>query len=148
VIDVGCGECIWKNWFPNIIGFDPVTNEFSQQDFVDFFDQDFSKGHTECWHNGMAINSLHFIEWKNVEQQIHLAMNIVRSRFLFTFNFGRLYGVPALLPTDIIAAFYQKLKNTGYKINLFDAPLLRHIDAKKIENWAWTNGNVRFILEK
>lgn len=148
VIDVGCGECIWKRWFPNIIGFDPITNEFSQQDFVDYFDQDFSKGHQENWHNGMAINSLHFIDWKDIEQQIHLAMNIVQSRFLFTFNFAKFSNVPKLPPIDTIVAFCRKLKNTGYKIILFDAPVMRGVPLIKVEHWAYTNGTVRFILDK
>ena len=37
IIDVGCGECIWKNWFPNIIGFDPTPSKWSRADFIDFF---------------------------------------------------------------------------------------------------------------
>ena len=96
VIDVGCGECIWKRWFPRIIGFDPNTNEFSQQDFVDFFDEDFSNGHTKHYHNGMALNSVHFISWDDLEVQIDRAMNIVRERFLFTFNFNAMSNVQQL----------------------------------------------------
>ena len=87
IIDVGCGECIWKKWFPNIIGFDPKPNEFTQQDFVDYFDADFSAGHTKYYDSGMALNSLHYIEWQDISKQIDLAMNIVKKHFLFTFNF-------------------------------------------------------------
>ena len=103
VIDVGCGECIWKKWFPNIIGFDPNTNEFSQQDFVDFFDKDFSTGHAQQYACGMALNSLHFVDWNSIPNQLDLAMNIVRHQFLFTFNFNVIRNKPnKSLPNALI----------------------------------------------
>lgn len=147
VIDVGCGECIWKRWFPRIIGFDPNTNEFSQQDFVDFFDKSFSKGHTKHYHNGMALNSVHFISWNDIEVQINQVMNIVRERFLFTFNFNSMTNLPTSTMSDRVREFYSRLTKMNYKIIMFDAPVLRGIDEKLINNWAHVNGTVRFILE-
>jgi hypothetical protein len=148
VIDVGCGECTWKKWFPNIIGFDPGINEFSAQDFQDFFDEDFSKGHTEHWDNGMALNSIHFISWNNINRQLDLAMNIVKKRFLFTFNFGVMRDVPNLTMQQQVTEFYQKLLDSKYKLVLFDAPIFRGISQNKIKNFGYLNGTVRFILSK
>jgi len=148
VIDVGCGECVWKKWFPNIIGFDPNINEFSAQDFQDFFDEDFSKGHTEYWDNGMAVNSIHFISWNNINHQLDLAMNIVKKRFLFTFNFDVMRDVPNLTMQQQVTEFYQKLLHSKYKLILFDAPVLRGISQNKIKNFVYLNGTVRFILSK
>jgi hypothetical protein len=146
VIDVGCGECIWKKWFPNIIGFDPNTNEFSDQDFIDYFDEDFSKGHTKNWDSGMALNSIHFVNWDQVPRQIELAMNIVRDQFLFTFNFRMIQNKPDLPMDDLISAFNNLLKSLPYKIILLDYPIQRGISKIQLDHWSHANGHVRFIL--
>lgn len=148
VIDVGCGECIWKKWFPNIVGFDTVTSEFSQQDFVDYFDQDFSSNHVDNWDCGMALNSIHFISWNQIEHRIHQAMNIVQHRFLFTFNFSVMQDVPKIPLQNLCQEFLNIIKRTEYNLVMFDAPTLRGVDQIKISNWAHMNGTVRFILEK
>jgi hypothetical protein len=148
VIDVGCGECIWKKWFPGIVGFDPTTNEFSQQDFIDYFDQDFSSGHKDNWDNGMALNSIHFISWNQIENRICQAMNIVKHRFLFTFNFNVMQDVPKMTLQNLCQEFVNIIKRTEYNLVMFDAPVLRGIDKHKISSWSYINGTVRFILEK
>ena len=147
VVDVGCGECIWKNWFPNIIGFDPITNEFSKQDFIDYFDEDFSKGRTKNWDSGMALNSIHFVDWNEVPRQIELAMNIVRDQFLFTFNFNMIENKPNLPMDELISAFDDLLKSLPYKIILLDYPIQRGISLSKLNRWSYINGHVRFILQ-
>ena len=148
VIDVGCGECVWKRWFPNIVGFDPNTNEFSQQDFVDYFDQDFSEGHAGHYDSGMALNSLHFVDWHQVPQQIHWAMNIVRDRFLFTFNFDALDDAPQIDLADQISEFYTMLHELPYDLVMFDSPLHRGVAPEHIRNFAFINGTVRFVLQR
>jgi hypothetical protein len=147
IIDVGCGECIWKTWFPNIIGFDPNTNEFTAQDFIDFFDNDFSVGHTNEYDSGMALNSLHFIDWKDIATQINLAMNIVNDRFLFTFNFASMNNLPTNDMFKNIVDFRKILDESNYSLVMFDTPILRKTEKLKIENWSHINGTVRFILE-
>ena len=145
VIDVGCGECIWKNWFPNIIGFDPNTNEFSQQDFVDYFDADFSQHHHKTYDSGMALNSLHFVNWANVGDQIDLAMNIVKDRFLFTFNFAAMRNTPPVKSKELIPLFDDIIKSLSYEIILLDYPELRGFE-EILSNSTCINGHVRFIL--
>lgn len=148
VIDVGCGECIWKKYFPNIIGFDPNTNDFSQQDFIDYFDQDFSNHHKDNWDCGLALNSMHFISWNQIENRIHQAMNIVKDRFLFTFNFTAMKDVPKMPLQNLCQEFVDRIKRTEYNLVMFDAPIFRGVGEIKISNWACINGTVRFILEK
>jgi hypothetical protein len=147
VIDVGCGECIWKKYFPNIIGFDPNTNEFSTQDFVDYFDRDFSQNHAQQYDCGMALNSMHFINWNDVPKQIDLAMNIVKDRFLFTFNFSMISNKPNVPMTQLIALFDEFINASNYNIILLDYPVLRGITQEKVNKWSYINGTVRFILE-
>ena len=146
VIDVGCGECIWKNWFPNITGFDPNTNEFSQQDFVDYFDADFSQHHYKTYDSGMALNSLHFVEWADVGNQIDLAMNIVKDRFLFTFNFQWLRNKPDVNSKELISLFDDIINSLDYEIILIDYPELRGFEELIMSKSAFINGHVRFIL--
>jgi len=147
VIDVGCGECVWKNWFPNIIGFDPNTNEFSKQDFIDFFDKDFSEGHKKKWDCGMALNSLHFMSWDMISKQIQLAMNIVNDQFLFTFNFNVISNKPMLPMSGLIYSFKDLLYSLDYNIKLLDFPLFRGTPENLLNCWAHMNGHVRFILQ-
>jgi hypothetical protein len=147
VIDVGCGECVWKNWFPNIIGFDPNTNEFSSQDFVDFFDKDFSIGHTKNYDCGLALNSLHFISWNDIANQIDLAMNIVKDKFLFTFNFNILSDKPQTTVFEQIKEFRKIIDSLEYDVILFDVPILRGVDMNIMLRHLHINGTVRFILK-
>jgi hypothetical protein len=114
VIDVGCGECTWKRWFPNIIGFDPNPNVYSEADFIDFFDAGFSEGHTAQYDVGMALCSIHFIDWQFVPQQVELAMNIVKDRFLFTFNFDQLRNKPDTDFDTLLDQFYEMIENENY----------------------------------
>ena len=146
-IDVGCGECIWKKWFPDIVGFD-VHRKNDNCDFIDYFDEDFRGYHIEEWTNGMALNSIHFIDWSEIVKQIDSAMDIVQKSFLFTFNFNMMSNVPDMPMENQIVEFKKILLDTGYKILLFDAPILRGLDEEKFVPFSNINGTVRFILSK
>lgn len=147
IIDVGCGECTWKRWFPRIIGFDPNTGPYYQQDFVDYFDEDFSRGHEKKFDCGLAINSLHFIPWRKIPDQIDLAMNIVRDRFLFTFNFDKFHKKPDISDHELILELKTMLEHTPYEVLMFDCPFYRGYSFQDTANsLAFINGSVRFIL--
>ena len=153
VIDIGCGECIWKKYYPNIIGLDTHTTEYTKPDIGDFFDSDFSSNNKKQYECGMALGSLHFNEWKNIRKIIIDAMNIVSDRFLFTFNFDRLNEhsstdttISSL--TDIEKVKYIKdiLNALPYGIIMLDYANFKNNDMchtfEKI-----CNGHIRFILE-
>lgn len=151
IIDAGCGECIWKKWFPRIIGFDPTPSKWSTADFIDFFDEDFSKGHHQQYTCGMGINSLHFVHWEDLPKQIKLAMDIVKDRFLFTFNFNSMLDRPEPDLPKLIGLFDDILKSLDYNIILVDYPSLRgeygfSNDIPEKHQWSHVNGHVRFIL--
>jgi hypothetical protein len=147
VIDVGCGECTWKTWFPNIIGFDPTVFSFSQSDFVDYFDSTFSQSHVGNYDCGMALNSLHFTTWHDIDAQIALAMNIVTKRFLFTINLKCLEHAPPLENFDLVYEFRKKLNALNYNIIMFDSPLHQGFSDSDVTNTYHVNGHIRFILE-
>jgi hypothetical protein len=147
VVDVGCGENLWKKWFPNIIGFDPTPSQHSQYDFIDYFDSEFSSGHTAWYDCGMALNSVHFVDWADIPQQLDLAMNIVKDRFLFTYNFQVIPNKPSEDVVELSDRFTKFLTSSSYKIVLLDYPRLRFRDDDQDESkWAHVNGHVRFIL--
>lgn len=148
IIDVGCGECIWKKWFPRIIGFDSRLKPVNDCDFTDFFDEDFSKFHQNKWANGMALNSIHFIRWEQILDQIDLAMNIIQNNFLFTFNFEVIKNIPNLEMQELVYEFKNILSTSNYKILLFDAPVLRGFNSVIVKQHSDINGTVRFILSK
>ncbi len=158
IIDVGCGECIFKNWFPNIIGFDPEPSKFSSADFVDYFDEDFVKGHKNLYNGAMAINSIHFVPWTQLKDQIELAMELVKknSRFLFTFNFGILddwSGPDCRIAKgsmdDKFEYFSNMLDSMTYKKILVESPYLKGMSLEDLKIYsAFLNGTVRIILEK
>jgi hypothetical protein len=157
VIDVGCGECVWKKFFPNIIGFDPTPSVYSDYDFVDYFDENFCQGHKENWDCGMALNSIHFIPWPLVSDQIKMAMGLIKKggRFLFTFNFKVLdnYTKESIFPKkasymEQIDYMDMMISAAGFDIVMLDYPYLQGVSEKLIEEQAFINGTVRFILEK
>lgn len=158
IVDVGCGECIFKNWFPNIVGFDPEPSKFSRADFVDYFDEDFAKGHENLFDGAMAINSIHFVPWTQLKDQIELAMKLVKknSRFLFTFNFHVLdtssksdCQIAKGSLNDKFEYFSNVLDSITYKKIVVDSPLLKGMSFNDLQNYtSFLNGTVRIILEK
>lgn len=146
IIDVGCGECIWKNWFPGIIGFDPFPSKWSNADFIDFFDLDFSKNNTKKYDCGMALNSLHFTSWQNIPSMINSAMNIVKDRFLFTLLFTRITDKPTEIISNLVVLFDEILESMNYDVILKDYPSLRGLSDDHIREFGHCNGHVRFIL--
>jgi hypothetical protein len=157
VIDVGCGECVWKKWFPNIIGFDPTPSVYSDYDFIDYFDQDFCQGHKENWDCGMALNSIHFVPWTSISDRIDMAMSLIKDggRFLFTFNFQMLdeHTEGSVFPKNSsimekINFMDNAISSTGFKIIMVDYPYLQGFDEQSIKHYGYINGTVRFILEK
>jgi hypothetical protein len=146
VIDVGCGECTWKKWMPNIVGFDSNFWTFSNKDFTDHFNKYFSKDHTKQYDCGMALNSLHFVDWDVLSNQIDLAMNMVKDRFFFTFNFMSVSNRPTKSISEMIILFDDIIKSLDYEIVLLDYPSLRGVPEDLLTTWAHVNGHVRFIL--
>ena len=154
IIDVGCGECIWKRWFPNIIGFDPTPSSYANHDFIDYFDEEFSSGHKDNYDSGMALNSIHFVSWDKIGKQIDLAMNMIKpnGRFLFTFNFDCFDDntIPKREATSLATKIERMdsiIKSLPYQINLLDYPSLHGINEDQVNLYAGINGHVRIILE-
>ena len=149
VVDIGCGENIFKNWFPNIYGVDiHATSQFNRPDEVMELDLFFStyKNKFDC---GMAINSIHFGDFDHVVQNINSCMDLIKNggRFLFTINYAILHR-HSVKEQQYYSMYDQKyydfIMNSNYKLILFDYLTARGT----IRNKSFINGDVRFVLEK
>ena len=154
VIDIGCGENIWKKWFPYITGFDPNPSAYASPDFIDTLNETFSTQHQEEWDCGIALNSIHFVSWHNIGNQIKLAMSLIKDRLLVTVNFNVLdsftqdISITALSRTDKIELFTDILNKLGFTILMLDYPSLRASDKTQYLEYDRISGSVRFILAK
>jgi hypothetical protein len=149
IIDLGCGECVWKDYFPNIIGVDRYPSKYSSYDFVGCFDEEFSKEHKNKYDCGMALGSLHYTNWNEIRTQIELAMEIVKDRFLITLNFSIFdrYTSVLLNYLDKVKSLNDILSSLPYNIVMLDYPIQRGYSLEDITNNHGVNGHVRFILE-
>jgi hypothetical protein len=82
---------LFKKLIPNIYGIDPTPNNRLADEF-DFFDADFSQGHTDAYESVFSICALHFISLVDFEKRILEFYNIVApgGRGFITFNVMRM----------------------------------------------------------
>lgn len=57
VADIGCGENIFKRFYPQITGYDPFIEA---ADHMSYFDDQFVEANREAFDCAMACNSIHF----------------------------------------------------------------------------------------
>ena len=88
--DIGCGTNFFKKFIPEIHGMDPVNHPNVDQ--IDYFDENFSIGHTNKFDCAMTINSLHFISLKDISKQLKSFSNIIKpgGRGFVTLNTKRM----------------------------------------------------------
>lgn len=158
VIDVGCGDNLFKKWFPNITGAD-VKNwtTFVEPDII--IDENFYRINKEKFDCGLALNSYHFHGFSNSLRNIENAMELIKTngRFLFTINYEAFpnfrngYDEKKSQTSDLLKRYlsydekiYDYFESSKYKIILFDPIVTRGYEI----NQNYINGNTRFILEK
>lgn len=145
VVDIGCGENIFANWFPGIIGVDTEEWPGGTVDDIAYFDTDYADINENFWDAGMALGSLHYCDWQSLPKQIHNAMRVVKRDFLFTFNFDQMQNLPSDNLDIVLTKFYNTVAQSGYKLKMFDCPKLRGHDWHG-RGYFNCNGSVRFIL--
>lgn len=126
VIDLGCGENGFKNWFPHIFGVDQATNPWSQADLIGDVDDKFFKEHQGRYDCGMCIHAV-FSGWHRFTDLIHSMMGLVNNSFFFacpiiteTFN-----DLPLELKSNfdlMITTLIDRIYNSGYEVTLLDFP--------------------------
>jgi hypothetical protein len=162
VIDLGCGECEWKRWFPNITGIDTTNNPWTMADIIGPVDNKFFKENQNKFDCGMSLNAVFLgwnTEWHSIVDQIHSMMGLVKDRFLFTATVNPQYI--SKLPEDLqspsnynllMRKFVDIISDSNYELELLDIPSHRDGD-----NWSFNwnavdfrrppHCNIRFILK-
>lgn len=76
VADIGCGENVFKMFYPQITGYDTCN---SLADVQAEFNDGFANDHHREFDAAMACNSIHFVRLEEFEHQIMLLASIVRA---------------------------------------------------------------------
>lgn len=75
VADIGCGENVFKRFYPSIIGFDP---EIAGADAVARLDREFARENRQRFDAAFACNSLHFVGLDEFPEMLSRLSSIVR----------------------------------------------------------------------
>jgi hypothetical protein len=73
--DIGCGANGFKDFYPMLVGIDP---HHEKADKVDFFDEDFSKGHVNFFDSAFTINAIHGVSLIDVRKRVMQFVNIIK----------------------------------------------------------------------
>lgn len=149
IADIGCGSNFFKNFIPEIHGIDPVENPNVDQ--VDYFDEDFSIGHTNKFDCAMAINSLHFISLTDITKQLNNFSNIIKpgGRGFITFNVKRMIEVTKpseLIPNEQLSSHIKQQVDLALSnVLAYDDYIFQQPDV--VDDF-YLNGHIRIVFEK
>lgn len=139
IIDVGCGICHWKKYFPNIYGIDTEWIEnYTLQDSKDLVDESFAIINKEKFDCGMMINVGRNLTLEDLVKQISLGMKLVNKKFLFTLSYNNMH--------DVLFSIRKLLDQLPYPIVMFDYTDTNGSASTQIFD-DFINGNIKFILE-
>ena len=154
IVDIGCGENLFKKLIPNIHGIDPTPNNQLADEF-DFFDAEFSQGHADTYESAFSINALHFISLKDFEKRILEFYNIIApgGRGFIAFNVTRMIECTSAQDlqtlfssdsptTDQLTQYVESILN-NLSINFLLVEVLINDVAEDAGN-----GNIRLIFDK
>jgi SAM-dependent methyltransferase len=139
VIDVGCGENLFKHVIDGLYGIDPI---FPQADEQIEFDSVWATEHNNKFDAAMAINSLHFNHLDQFETYIKDFAKIIKpgGRGFITFN------LPRLMKKDTIT-FDQAVMHCDKVIRGLDLNYII-VDQNYHDIECKANGNIRLVFEK
>jgi len=154
IVDIGCGENLFKKLIPNIYGIDPTPYN-SYADEFDFFDSDFSKGHTDAYESVFSICALHFISLVDFEKRILEFYNIVKSGGRGFISFNAMRMVERTSAQDLQTLFSSDLPTpehlTQYVNTILNNLSIKFLLAEVLINDSIDeqfNGNIRLIFDK
>ena len=145
LVDIGCGINFFKNFIPEIVGIEPT--DYPDVDEIDFFDNDFSQGHTNKFDCAMAINSIHFISLKDINKQLTNFSNIIKpgGRGFVALNVKRMIertDEEDIIPGDQLSSYIkQQVDQALPNVLSYDDYIHNELDE-------YMNGNIRVVFEK
>jgi len=89
ILDVGCGNNVFKKYIPQIVGLDPI---YKDADIHGYFNDDFVSKHIGEYDCAMAIQSIHQVSLLKFIDRINQFGKIIKpgGRGIFSTNLGRL----------------------------------------------------------
>jgi len=157
ILDIGCGENIFKKIYPNIVGMD--SDSKAKSDLFDHFDQDFVNGHVNVFDAVITINTVHFTAVTDIQQQLKWIHQILKpgGRAFVSTNLETWLmhtskdcvldlfpGVPDFYA--VLNYVHQQAVDTGLNFLVMDYPALSISEDSTIRDEY--NGNLRWVFTK
>jgi hypothetical protein len=159
IVDLGCGECEWKRFFPNIIGVDCATNPWSFCDIVRRIDDNFFKENQNQYDCGINLHAFFgsSYNWTGLAAHIQAVMGVVKHSALFAMLLNPMLNIPTEFChnyTLVVKAFIDLIYKLGYEVLLLDVPSFR-TENPYPQNWIYPKvvltpsyvNTIRFILK-
>lgn len=89
ILDVGCGDNVFKKYIPQIVGMDPVREA---ADIRGYFDDEFVANHPGEYDSAMTISAIHHVSLLDFKDLINKFGKIIKpgGRGFVAFNLARL----------------------------------------------------------
>ena len=154
IADIGCGSNLFKRVIPIIHGIDPSRDNTAADEF-DFFDTEFSQGHTNYYPSAFSINAIHFVSITSLHDRILEFANIIKTggRGFLALNskrmientspLDRLTVFNSMNPTTLAISDYcdEVIKNLPLNLLVAENLITKYEDEGM-------NGNIRLVFEK
>jgi len=112
ILDVGCGDNIFKKYIPQIVGLDPMCEE---ADICEKFNDEFVAKHQGEYDCAMAVQSIHHVSLLGFVDRINQFGKLIKpgGRGYFSTNLGRL--VSCTQPHE-----FAKIFDLSRPVTIFD----------------------------
>jgi len=157
IVDVGCGGNLFKKVIKKLFdvtvyGIDP---NHPAADEVDFFDSDFSQGHTEKYESAFSIDALHFVPLSDLTKVVREFYNIIApgGRGFLALNsarmiertksswFLKMFNCIKPTPAQIQNYIRDQLSTLNIDFLVIDLLIVDHPDE-------FLDGNIRMVFNK
>jgi len=112
ILDVGCGDNVFKKYIPQIVGLDPMS---ANADIHERFDDKFVEQHTGKYDCAMALQSIHHVSLLKFVDRINQFGKIIKpgGRGFFSTNLSKLVSLTELHE-------FAKIFDLSRQVTIFD----------------------------
>lgn len=159
IVDIGCGANLFKLLIKKIYnidchGIDPTVGNQAADEF-DFFDSEFSQGHTGAYQSAFSINALHFVPLNQLSTRVNEFYNVIAKggRGFLALNSARMlertdpewllntFGKSDPDPLQVQEYVYNQLSTLDIDFMVVDLLITEHPDQGM-------DGNIRMVFKK
>lgn len=148
VVDIGAGNCFWKNWFPGIVSVDSNVDNFIPADIIADVDDSWCQSNRKNYDVGINICGAQWNTQDNIVDWVESQMEVVKDRCLFAVGRRNASMGISLNRHFNLQHMIDQVYFLGrhYKILILDVPELRGIPPETMHKHAHINGCIRFLL--